>query len=100
MTDIGHNSIAGEQLRSIIERVERMEAEKADIARDIKEIYIEAKSNGYDPKIIRAVVKLRAEDAAKRQEREALLETYMAALGMLSDTPLGQAAVRREGLAK
>lgn len=89
----GHNSNA--QLRSIIDRVENLEADKAQIGEDIKEIYTEAKGNGYDVKALRAIVKRRKQDAAKLAEHEAIVETYMHALGMLADTPLGQAALKR-----
>lgn len=89
----GHNS--KEQIRSIIERVERLEEEKKVLADDIKDIYAEAKGNGFDVKALRAIVKLRKQDAAKRAEHEAILETYMHALGMLADTPLGHAAIER-----
>jgi uncharacterized protein (UPF0335 family) len=93
----GHNSgVAGERLRSFIQRIERMAEEKASIGADIREVFAEAKSNGFDPKIMRQVIKLRKMDAADRQEQEALLATYMSALGMLADTPLGEAAVARE----
>lgn len=81
------------QLASLIERIERLEEEKAGIASDIKDIYAEAKSNGFTPKIMRKIVRERRMDAAKRKEEEALLDTYRSALGMLSDTPLGQAAM-------
>ena len=83
------------QLQQIISRIEKLEDEKSAISLDIKEVYGEAKSMGFDPKIIRKVVSIRAKDAAKRAEEEALLDTYMAALGMLADTPLGQAAIQR-----
>lgn len=69
------------QLKSIVERVERLEAEKAEIAEQIKEVYSEAKGNGFDVKIIRKVVKARAQDRAKRQEEEAILDLYMHAVG-------------------
>ena len=89
--------MAGEnnQLASIVERIEGLEAEKAGIAEDIKEIYAEAKGNGFDPKIIRKIVALRKQDADKRREEQAVLAVYMAELGMLADTPLGQAAIER-----
>jgi uncharacterized protein (UPF0335 family) len=91
---IGHNSkVAKDHLRAFIERVERLEEEKKTIADDIKDVYAEAKSNGYDVKALRAVVRLRKQDADERKEHEAILETYMAALGMLADTPLGEAAL-------
>lgn len=86
------------QLRAIVDRIERLEADKKVISADIGEVYAEAKANGFDTKIIRKVVALRKKEAAARDEEQALLDTYMAALGMLSDTPLGQAALEREGL--
>lgn len=95
MADIGHNSVSKDQLNSIIERIEDAEREKADIAEGIREIYAEAKSNGFDVKVLREIVKIRKQDAEKRREHEAILETYMDALGMLFDSPLGQAAVAR-----
>lgn len=73
----------GAQLRSFIERIERLEEEKAALAADIREVYAEAKSNGYDPKIMRMVVRLRKLDPNERAEQEALLDTYLAALGMI-----------------
>jgi uncharacterized protein (UPF0335 family) len=83
------------QLATIIQRIERLEDEKSTIGEDIKQVYSEAKGNGFDPKIIKKVIALRKMDAAKRLEEQALLATYMDALGMLADTPLGQAAVAR-----
>jgi uncharacterized protein (UPF0335 family) len=83
------------QLLSFIQRIEKLEDEKSALSLDIKEIYSEAKSTGFDPKIIRKVISIRAKDAAKVAEEEALLDTYKAALGMLSDTPLGRAAIER-----
>jgi uncharacterized protein (UPF0335 family) len=77
-------SVAGDQLRAFIERIERMAEEKAAIAADIKEIYAEAKGNGFDTAVIRQLVKLRKMDANERMEREAILEMYMAALGMVA----------------
>lgn len=92
--NIGNN--AKQQLVSIIERVERLEEDKAAIASDIKDVYAEAKGNGFDPATLKAIVKMRKEDAEKRANREALLETYMHALGMLAETPLGRAAIERD----
>lgn len=92
---IGHNGIARDQLRSIVERIERLEEERASLASDVKEIYSEAKGNGFDTKIIRQVIRIRKQDAAERQQQEEMLDVYMAALGMLSGTPLGDAAVAR-----
>lgn len=74
--------VARAQLRSIIERIERLEEEKKALADDIKEIYAEAKANGYDVKTLRKVVALRKKNQHERQEEEALLETYLSALGM------------------
>lgn len=82
----GHNrrgGIAAEQLKSIIERVERLQEEKAGIAADIKDIFAEAKGNGYDVKTLRKIISLRKKDAAERDEEEHLLDTYKRALGML-----------------
>lgn len=90
----GHSSgIASDQLTSIVERIERLEAEKKALADDIKEIKSEAKGNGFDVKMINEMVKLRRLDDAERREREGLRDVYMHALGMLADTPLGQAAL-------
>jgi uncharacterized protein (UPF0335 family) len=75
--------IARDQLKSIVERIERLEEEKAALAEDIKEVYAEAKANGYDTKTLRTVVRLRKQDSAVRQELEALLDLYLAALGMV-----------------
>ena len=83
------------QLVSIVQRIEGLEAEKAGIVEDIKEIYAEAKGNGFDPKILRKIVALRKQDADKRREEQAVLAVYMSELGMLADTPLGQAAIER-----
>jgi len=74
--------VAGERLRSFIERIERLEEEKTALTEDIKEVYSEAKGTGFDVKIMRQIVRLRKLDTADRQEQEALLETYLAALGM------------------
>lgn len=81
------DSVAQDQLRAFIERIERMEEEKAAVSADIKEIYAEAKGNGFDTKILKAVVKLRKQDANERMETEALLELYMSALGMVEAPP-------------
>ncbi|HDA7126331.1 TPA: DUF2312 domain-containing protein [Staphylococcus aureus] len=82
MTEIGGNS--KEQLRSIIERVENREAAKAEIGDEIKNIYTEAKGNGFDVKALRRIVALRKQDPDKRAEQEAILDTYKHALGMLA----------------
>ena len=88
---IGHNSaveasatiIAKDQLRSIIERVERLEEEKKGLSSDITDIYAEAKGNGYDVKALRTIVRMRKQDPSDREQAETVLETYMHALGML-----------------
>jgi uncharacterized protein (UPF0335 family) len=80
---IGHNSIAGEQLTSLIERIERLDEEKAQLSADISDIFKEAKSQGFDPKIMREVLKLRKMDKSDREERDALLDLYMNALGLI-----------------
>lgn len=76
--------VARDQLKTIIERIEKLEEEKTAIAGDIKEVYAEAKANGFDTKTLRQVVRIRKQDSAERQEQEALLDLYMHALGMLS----------------
>ena len=75
-------NVSAEQLKLFIERIETREEEKRGIADDIKDTYSEAKSNGYDVKTMRAIVRLRKMDSNARQEMEALLETYKAALGL------------------
>lgn len=80
MSDVG--GIAAERLKSFIERIERLEEEKAALAADIREVFAEAKSAGFDTKIMRQVLKLRRMEKADRQEQEELLELYLQALGM------------------
>jgi uncharacterized protein (UPF0335 family) len=75
-------SVAQDQLRAFVERIERMEEEKKAIADDIKEIYAEAKGNGFDTKVLRQVIRIRKQDRAERLEQEAILDLYLAALGM------------------
>ncbi|MDA7947158.1 MAG: DUF2312 domain-containing protein [Hyphomicrobiaceae bacterium] len=74
-----------DQLRAFVERVERLEEEKAALAADIREVYAEAKAMGFDTKALRAIVRLRKQDVHERQEQEALLATYMVALGMVPE---------------
>ena len=74
---------AKDQLKAFVERVERLEEEKKAIADDIRDVYGEAKVNGYDIKALRTVVRLRKQDVNERKEQEAILETYLHALGML-----------------
>lgn len=83
MTEETKTTFAQGQLKSIIERIERLEEEKKTIAGDIKEVYAEAKANGFDTKILRKVIALRKKDADERDEEEAMLELYMMAIGML-----------------
>ena len=74
-------TVAADQLRLFIERIERLEEEKKAIADDVKDVYGEAKANGYDPKIMRMVVRLRKMESHTRQEQDAILETYRSAIG-------------------
>ena len=80
--DVG--GVAGERLKSFIERVERLEEEKAELAEDIKEVMAEAKAVGFDVKTIRKIIRLRKMDTEKRREEDELLELYKAAIGMHS----------------
>ena len=82
-TQVG--GVAVEQLSSIIQRVEKLEEEKAAIAADVKEVYAEAKGNGFDTKALRSVIRLRKLDAADREEQELMLDTYRRALGMIPE---------------
>jgi len=79
--EAGHNS--NEQLKSIVERIERLEEEKKTISDDIKDIYAESKGVGYDVKALRTIIRIRKQDPNERAEAETILETYMHALGML-----------------
>ncbi len=85
---IGHNragGIAVDQLKSIMARVEKLEEEKAAIAQDIKEVFAEAKGNGFDVKAIRKILKIRKMDASERKEQETILDTYLHVLGIQPD---------------
>lgn len=88
-------NVAAEQLRLFLERIERLTEEKKGIADDIRDVFAEAKGSGFDSKTMREILKLRAMDPESRREREALLDTYKAALGMLDGTPLGKWAIER-----
>ena len=96
--DVGNSDAAAgfakEQLKSFIERIERLEEEKKTIADDIKDVFAEAKGTGFDTKALREILKIRKQDADQRAEFEAIVDLYMNALGMISfeETPLGQAA--------
>ncbi len=85
MSDVtsGAMGVARDQLRAIVERIERLEEEKKGIAEDIKEVYAEAKANGFDTKVLRSIVRIRKQDKSEREEHEALLDLYMHALGMI-----------------
>ena len=82
--DGGDNAeaIAKDQLRAFVERIERMEEEKSAIATDIREIYAEAKGNGFDTKVLRQVVKIRKQDRSEYMEQQSILDLYLSALGM------------------
>ena len=82
MSDTQTNGIAGDQLRAYIERIERLEEEKAALAADVREVFAEAKGNGFDVKIMRQVLRLRKMDGDDRAEEEALLDIYKRAIGM------------------
>jgi uncharacterized protein (UPF0335 family) len=77
--------LAVDQLKSIIGRVEKLEEEKSGIAADIRDVFAEAKGNGFDVKAIRAIIKIRKMDVSEREEQETILDTYMHALGMIPD---------------
>lgn len=81
--DVSTTSVAAGQLRSIVERVERLEEEKKEVAEQIKEVMAEAKANGFDTKTLRKIITLRKKNAEERQEEEAMLDLYMHALGMI-----------------
>jgi len=83
MPDVG--DIAGAQLKSFIERIERLEEEKRALGEDIKEVYAEAKGTGFEPKIMRQILKIRKMDKDEHDEQESLLDIYKRALGMLPD---------------
>lgn len=85
MTDV--HGVARDQLRAFIERIERLEEEKKTIADDIKDVYAEAKGTGFDTKILKKVIALRKKDEQERLEEDAILETYLAALGMIEGPP-------------
>lgn len=81
--DFSTTTVAGSQLKAIVERIERLEEEKREVAEQIKEVYAEAKGNGFDVKTIRKVIGLRKKSAEDRSEEEAMLDLYLHALGMV-----------------
>lgn len=78
------NRFAKDHLKAFVERVERLEEEKKALSDDIRDVYSEAKANGFDVKALRTVVRLRKQDVDERKEQEAILETYLLALGMIT----------------
>lgn len=89
--------VAREQLRAVVERVERLEEEKKAISDDIRDVYAEAKANGFDTKVLRQVVRLRKQDLAERQEQDAVRDLYLQALGMLPEFEAESTASESEG---
>jgi hypothetical protein len=87
MSDIGDN--AAKDVISIIERIERLEDEKKQIASDISDIYKETKGRGYDAAALKEIIKIRKEDPSKREARESMVDVYMRAISRWEDTPLG-----------
>ena len=85
MSDV--NAVTRDQLKSFIERIERLEEEKKTISDDIKDVYGEAKATGFDTKILKKVIAIRKQDRDERMEQEAILNTYLIALGMAEDLP-------------
>lgn len=83
MSEQAATTFAKDQLKAIIERIERLEEEKKTIVDDIRDVYSEAKSNGFDVTALRAIVRMRKQDENERAEQETILETYLQALGML-----------------
>lgn len=86
--EIGHNSepalaFAKDQLRSIVERIENLEQSKKEVSEDIRDVYAEARGNGYDVKALRTIVRMRKQDAQEREAQEAIIDTYAQALGMI-----------------
>jgi uncharacterized protein (UPF0335 family) len=108
MSNTGHNSgqrkgmgngeaVAADRLRAFVQRIERLEEEKAALAADVREIYAELKGDGFDPKAIRQIVRERKQDKAALEEQQAIVELYRDALGDMASSPLGQAALERVG---
>ena len=80
--DVAASGVAAEELKQFVERVERLEEEKAGISGDIKDVFAEMKGRGFDTKAVRSILRIRKQDHAQRQEEEAILELYLQALGM------------------
>ena len=81
-TDVADTGVAADELKQFVERIERLEEEKAGIAGDIKEVFAELKGRGFDSKAIRQIIRIRKQDSSERQEQEAILDLYMQALGL------------------
>lgn len=96
MGEVGHNQVAREQLRSLVERIERLEDEKKAISDDIRDVYAEAKGNGFDTKVLRQVISLRKMDQTERQEQDAIRDLYLSALGMLPEPEFDFSGVSSE----
>lgn len=94
-TETQNGGIAGERLRSLVQRIERLEEERKTLGEDIRDIYAEAKSAGFDVKVLRQLIRIRRQEPADVEEQETLLDVYRHALGMLADLPLGAAALER-----
>ncbi|EJW11268.1 hypothetical protein A33M_3346 [Rhodovulum sp. PH10] len=84
-----------DQLHGFVERIERLTEEKKALGEDIRDVYLEAKAAGFDTKALREIIKRRTWDRDVLAEHDAIVETYMHALGMLADTPLGRSAIER-----
>lgn len=99
MAEKGHNvaGVAGDKLASLVDRIERLENDKRDLAGDIKEVYAEAKGTGFDTKVLRKLIAKRRRDKDDLDEEETLLAIYERALGEYVKTPLGAAALRAAG---
>jgi uncharacterized protein (UPF0335 family) len=82
---MSESTFAREQLKAIVERIERLEEEKKSISDDIRDVFAEAKANGFDTKVLRQVLRIRKQDLAERQEQETVLDLYLHALGMIPE---------------
>lgn len=94
-----YGGLSADHLRQFIERIERLEEEKKNIADDIKDVFAEAKSNGFDVKIMREVIKIRKMDSSDLEEQEYLLDTYKRALGLLPELDEEESASKQEAAA-
>jgi len=97
MTEAGHNTLAKDRLHSLVSRIERLEEERKALGADIKDIYTEAKSAGFDVKVLRQLIAERRKEPAEVEEQRSLLEVYRDALGEFASSPLGQAAMASVG---